>query len=666
MSMSSQLINPNIEYTEIVSEVIYRGHVIIYIPEKYVKISLPQQLALSYDKIEFYILSSESFTFFQNTFLTIDNCDTLIFHFKFREVTDFLKLSDITSLLSSIQRLSEVKNIELYINSSIYQNQLTPNIIIPNNMSISHISLHDDVKYFFSFGKTLPLILNCNLCKLTLKDFKFNRNCQLSMFFNAILNTHCSDLYLENIGVEILTKSNDFELTHYIKVDENGIFFIMDDTIIKTEINKISVINSSLIDVRGIDKIIQKKEKTYELKNVNRNSFIIYSFKIDSFKEENEEMSISIDFDIEEDHYNNDQMDIEETSEQYNLSFLNTDKVYKLIKLKNFDDVKACINLEELKVKEIHFINDSIEFINSIYERLDKNILNHIVLNRIPQSNECLNINSINCLTIKDSFCNCEINSSIKVNKLHLRYNQLNCSTTQSDSIVQKILFNLNNTIQELIIENEVINFLKNYEKSQIKVSNLIIRNIQNTKANLSLIAEVFKDVKNVTLDNIYYNKKEEIDISLKLFLFQHFSNSQITIDYKTFVNILFHENPICTSAEEFYFLSKELIPEQKKDEQNKQNKFLEDIYKKAHNNLLKLLSLNKGIIITYSNRKEYLNVIYDIIAFTKESHIIDILELIASDSNYGFSNYYIHPKILKQFEQQFRQFRLEKKTHKL
>lgn len=654
--MASKLINDNKEYTQVQSEVINSEHVIIYISEKYIS-NTAQQIQIPYKIIEFYILSSESFNFFRSTFVTIENCDTLIFHIKFRELTDILKLNEITSLFSLIHKINEVKHIELYINSTIEQNTFIDRII-PENISIYNLSLHDDVKYFFSFGKALPMLLNSNLCKLTLKDFKFNRNSQIGMFFNSILNTHCSELYLENIGVEILTKSNDFELTHYIEINEDGIFFVFDNTTVKTEIKIISVINCTLINIKSIEKIIQNKEKSFEIRNINRNSFIIYPMKIESFKEENKGMSISIDNDIENEcSSETDKMNIDET---FDLTFLNTDRVYKLLKLKNFDDIKACYNLNQIKVKEIHFINDSIDFINLIYSKLDKNVLNHIVLNRITYSNKCLNINSINSLTLKDSYCNCITNTEIKVNNLHLRFNKFHLSSKPNE-IIKNIL--LNNTLQTLIIESESINVIKNSSTNiPIKVSNLIIQNIQGSQSNFSLITEFFKDVQNVSLNNIYYNKKEEIDISIKLSLIQHFFNSIISIDYNTFINLLFHENPICKSAEEFYLLSKELIPEEKK--KGEQTKLLDIIYTKAHNNLLKLLSLNKGIIITYSNRKEYLNIIYDIIAFTKELPVVEYLSSITNNSLYGFSNYFISPEILNEFSTTYgNHFKLEKKT---
>ena len=654
-----ETINDNKKYENTLIEKVNQDHHIIYLSEQSKCMAQQEQMIISSKKIEFYILSSLAFNFFKNTFLTIESCDVLIFHIKFREVTDLLNLNEIALLLTRINKINEVKQIELYINSTFNQN-LENTIIIPSTINIFHISLHDDVKYFFSFGKSLPLLLNSNLLKLTLKDFKFNTNSQLSMFLETLLNTHCSELFLENIGIEILTKWNDFALTNYIEVMEDGIYFVFDDKKQKTGINKLSVKNASIIDVRAINSIIQNRNKSFELSNINRNSFLIFSNKIDSLKEENELLSISVDNDIDTHPYDINEMNIDDN---FDLSFLNTDRTYNVLKLKHFDDTITCQQLNEIKVKEIHFISDSIDFINFVYSKLDKNILNKIVFNRIYSEEGCLCINDVDSITLKDSFCYCANNNNLKVNNVKLRYNR-NFSIFQEThnnnvNIIQSIL--ANNTFNEFTVEGEsIINLLSNYT-SQIKARNLIVQNIQGTKENISTITKLFTDVQSVTLNNFYFNRKEAIEISQKLSLVVHFINCPITIDYHTFINLLFHENPLCTSIEEFYLLSKELIPEPKrKDELHNQ---LQKIYSNAHTNLLKLFSLNKLISITYSNRKEYINIIYGILSFTKEFDIIKYISSKAENSTFGLSNYFISQESLNEFNSQFEaHFKLEKK----
>ena len=658
-------LNENKDNTNILIEKVNQDHHIIYLSEHYKSNTQQQPIIISSKKIEFYILSSLSINFLKSTFLTIESCDLLIFHIKFREVTDLLNLNEITLLLTRINKINEVKHIELYINSTFCQN-LEGNYIIPSNMNIFHISLHDDVKYFFSFGKSLPLLLNSNLFKLTLKDFKFNTNSQLRMFLETILTTQCSELFLENIGIEILTKSNNFALTNYIEVVKDGIFFVFDDKRQKTGIRKLSVKNASIIDVKSITSIIQNKNREFELKNIDRNSFLIFINKIESLKEENDELSISVDNDI--DTYPDDTDDIDQMNidDNFDLSFLNTERTYKVLKLKHFDNIITCQQLKEIKVKEIHFISDSINFINYVYSKLDKNYLNKIVLDRIESEEECLCINDVNSITLKDCFCNLSNNNNLKVNNCKLRYNRNSSmfqkkQETKVDGIIKSILSDSNNTFNEFTVEGESIKTLIANASSQIKVSNLIIQNVQGTKENISTITQLFTNVQSVTFNNFFFNRKEEIDISEKLKLIEHFKNCKIQIDYLTFINLLFHENPLCTSIEEFYLLSKELVPEQKKkDELNKQ---LEIIYSKAHNNLINLLNLNKMISITYSNRKEYINIIYGILSFTKEPPIINYISSKAENSTFGLSNYFISQESLNEFNSQFQtHFMLEQK----
>ena len=324
-------LNENKDNTNILIEKVNQDHHIIYLSEHYKSNTQQQPIIISSKKIEFYILSSLSINFLKSTFLTIESCDLLIFHIKFREVTDLLNLNEITLLLTRINKINEVKHIELYINSTFCQN-LEGNYIIPSNMNIFHISLHDDVKYFFSFGKSLPLLLNSNLFKLTLKDFKFNTNSQLRMFLETILTTQCSELFLENIGIEILTKSNNFALTNYIEVVEDRIFFVFDDKRQKAGIRKLSVKNASIIDFKSITSIIQNKKREFELKNIDRNSFLIFINKIESLKEENDELSISVDNDIDTYPDDTDYIDQMNIDDNFDLSFLNTERTYNVLK----------------------------------------------------------------------------------------------------------------------------------------------------------------------------------------------------------------------------------------------------------------------------------------------------------------------------------------------
>ena len=115
-------LNENKDNTNILIEKVNQDHHIIYLSEHYKSNTQQQPIIISSKKIEFYILSSLSINFLKSTFLTIESCDLLIFHIKFREVTDLLNLNEITLLLTRINKINEVKHIELYINSTFCQN----------------------------------------------------------------------------------------------------------------------------------------------------------------------------------------------------------------------------------------------------------------------------------------------------------------------------------------------------------------------------------------------------------------------------------------------------------------------------------------------------------------------------------------------------------------
>ena len=85
---------------------------------------------------------------------------------------------------------------------------------------------------------------------------------------------------------------------------------------------------------------------------------------------------------------------------------------------------------------------------------------------------------------------------------------------TKVDGIIKSILSNSNNTFNEFTVEGESIKTLIANASSQIKVSNLIIQNVQGTKENISTITQLFTNVQSVTFNNFFFNRKEEIDIS--------------------------------------------------------------------------------------------------------------------------------------------------------
>ena len=68
-------------------------------------------------------------------------------------------------------------------------------------------------------------------------------------------------------------------------------------------------------------------------------------------------------------------------------------------------------------------------------------------------------------------------------------------------------------------------------------------------------------------------------------------------------------------------------------------------------------------ISITYSNRKEYINIIYGILSFTKDPPIINYISSKAENSTFGLSNYFISQESLNEFNSQFQtHFMLEQK----
>ena len=604
--------------------------------------NIKHNLLITSPNIKFIFTSNQSLKFFDYFQVVLQATKNLFLSFTFSEITEQkqlysieqFELNKIEQILDKLGIYNNNSPIVLYINCNCTINPHGNNQLNLMNSKIQVLSIQDDVKYFFSFSEYLnpsaSQNIKVNVSVLDFKEFKFNKNEKIKNFFYFIYVSNATELSLTNISIEIILKIDEYELKNYIEILKDGkVYFNSENNYIETKIKRLKVVNCPLINITNFEGLFNPN---LEYLYIDRNSFLDYSLKIEKIVKENDQLSLTFDDDIDEERDSNlmevDEEDIYGEHQKIKKFFETYDTViYNKVKFKNFTkqlfDVSSTQEML-LKIRKLYFANCSVDFINSLIQKIDLTFLEELSLKelKIEGKDTGLMENLSNLqkpinFYFNNVFFECTKNFVIPVNSLILNYDlDLTDYLKKENFFLFPLLIHDN---KDLTFENKSVDILNILNQLQITNNNNNQINIEILKfKNCFLSKEVIKIIFNYTgIKEMYFINSS---FENKSGIFPTSSTFQIVFDYNSFQNYFFdipHEKQTIETIlfRTFDKMIKE-IKERPKDAKPKET-FIE--FKQVQEAFRQFYNLNKNIIILYNSRKQYVNIVLSICYFSRD-----------------------------------------------
>ena len=641
---------------------------------------IKQNLLITSPTIKFIFTSNQSLQFFEYFQIVLQATKTLFLSFTFSEITEQNKLNSIQQFeLNKIEQILDKLGIYnnnspivLYLNCNCTIKPHGNNQLNLMNNKVQVLSIQDDVKYFFSFSEYLNPSAFQNIkvyaSVLDFKEFKFNKNEKIKTFFNFIYASNATELSLTNISIEILLKIDEYELKNYIEILENGkVYFNSENNYIETKIKRLKVVNCPLMDITNFEGIFNPN---LEYLYIDRNSFLDYSLKIEKIVKDNNQLSLTFDDDIEEERDSN-LMEVDEEDKygaQNIKNFFETyDKAsYNKVKFKNFTkqlfDVSSTQEML-LQIRKLYFVNCSVDFINSLIQKIDLTFLEELSLKELKIEGiangfmkNLSNLKKKINLNLKNVFFECASNFFIPVNSLILNYDlDLIDYLIKVNFFYLPLLIHDKNPLQCLTFENKSVDLLNhpqiiNKNNNQINTEILKFKNCLLSKKVIETIKTNYAGIKEMYFINSSFENKSEI--------FTISSTFQIVFDYNSFQNYFFdipHEKQTIETI--LYRTFDKMIKEYKerpKDAKPKET-FIE--FEQVQKAFQEFYKLNKNLIILYNSRKQYVNIVLSICYFStdkKDESFFKANVLGNGNEICGISPIFISKEQLQNFEKNF------------
>lgn len=612
--------------------------------------------------------SIEFFDYFQFEFQI--NTIKLFLSFSFSEITELFQLQKIEEIFTKLGIYNNNNSqIIIYLNFNCTINSHGANDLNLQNNKVQVLSINDDVKYFFSFSEFLNTFFIRNtqlkISVLNFKDFKFNRNEKIKIFFNFIHSSNAIELSLTNIAVEILLKTDNHELKHFIDIGKDGKVYFNIEDYLETKIERLKVINCPLMNLQTFEGIINNNLKYLY---IDRNSFAVFRLKIEKIIKENNELSLTFDDDIEDEDDDSTKMEIDDPHLQIKHFFYTSQQIFfNKIKFKNFTpkffDESSTQNIF-LKIRKLFFVNCSADFINSFIDKIDLTIIEDISLKEINIEEVEVAVGFMKKLSnlqkkinfyLGNVFFECSQDFFVPVNSLVLNYDMdlIQYLNKKSFSLFSFLVRANNNFIQNITFENKAVQLLLQSQiinnNNSINIEKLIFKNCYLNTKTIKTLSGIFNfaGIKEMTFFNCSFENKTDI--------FTIFSSIPIIFDYNSFQTYFFNIPHEKQTIETILFRTfDEKIKEYKerpKDAKPKET-FIE--FKQVQDAFKEFYNLNKKMIILYNSRKQYINIVLSICYFsrdTKDESFFNANVLGEKEQKCGLSPIFISEEQTKSFQ---------------